>query len=89
MSDPSLNHEGHRACWLAMNPAGKPSQADMIRRQADRIVDEYPDQALEVLAADLESDTDDEEGLETAMAIAAELRRRAAAGVRKWPGPKG
>ena len=72
-----------------MDPAGNPSQADMIRRQADRIVDEYPDEELEILAADLENDTEDQEGLATALAIGTELRRRAAAGVRKWRGPDG
>jgi hypothetical protein len=65
------------------------SQADMVRHQADKVVDEFPDDALEILAADLESDTEHREGLATALAIATELRRRAAAGVRKWPGPKG
>jgi hypothetical protein len=64
------------------------SQEELIRRQADQLVDEYPDDALEILAADLESDTHDKEGLETARAIAAELRKRAAAGVRKWRGPR-
>ena len=72
-----------------MDPAGNPSQADMIRHQADRIVDEYPDEDLEILAADLESGTDNEQGLEATRAIATELRRRAASGVRKWRGPKG
>ena len=72
-----------------MNPTRKPLQADMIRREADRIVDEYAEEPLEILAADLESDTDDEEDSETARAIAAELRRRATAGVRKWRGPQG
>jgi hypothetical protein len=72
-----------------VNPAKDLTQADMIRHQADKIVDEFPDDALAVLAADLESDTEDQEGLATALAIATELRRRSAAGVRKWPGPKG
>jgi hypothetical protein len=68
-----------------MHPTEDPTQA-LIRQQADAVVDEYPDDALEVLAADLEADPADEEGLQTALAVAAELRRRAAAGVRKWPG---
>jgi hypothetical protein len=72
-----------------VSPAKHLTQADMIRHQADRIVDEFPDEALGVLAADLESDTEDQVGLATALAIATELRRRAAAGIRKWPGPKG
>jgi hypothetical protein len=65
------------------------SQEELIRRQADRLVDEYPDDALEKLAAELESDSLDNEGLEAARAIATELRRRAVAGVRKWRGPQG
>ena len=72
-----------------MNPAGdNRAQADMVRHEADKLVDEFPDDALGVLAAVLESDTEDQEGLATALAIATELRRRAAAGVRKWPAPK-
>ena len=74
-----------------MNPAKQPASADVIRREADRLVDEFPDDPLEVLAADLEieaSDSYEDEAFETALAIAAELRRRANAGVRKWTGPK-
>jgi hypothetical protein len=37
-------------------PAGQPSLADGIRRDADRIVDEFPEDTLEVLATDLEID---------------------------------
>ena len=29
---------------MTNGPCRNPSQADMIRRQADRIVDEYPDE---------------------------------------------
>jgi hypothetical protein len=72
-----------------VNPAKDLTQADLIRHQADKIVDEFPDDALGVLAADLESDTEQQEGLAIALAIATELRRRAAAGIRKWPGPNG
>jgi len=67
------------------------SRDDVIRREADRIVDEFPEDTLEVLATDLEidaSDTYEDQAFDIALAIAAELRRRAAAGVRKWPGPK-
>jgi hypothetical protein len=72
-----------------MNPAKAPSHAEMVRREADKIVDEFPDESLEILAADLESNNEDQEGLEMAREVAAELRMRAAAGVRKWPRPKG
>jgi hypothetical protein len=73
-----------------MNPSRKASEADMVRRQADGVVDAFPDDALTILAAELELDADAyEEGREAALAIAAELRRRSTAGVRKWPGPKG
>jgi hypothetical protein len=63
----------------------------VIRRHADRPVDQFPDDPLEILAADLEveaSDTYKDEAFETALATAAELRRRAAAGIRKWMGPE-
>ena len=72
-----------------VNPAKDLTQADMIRHLADKLVDEFPDDGLAILAADLESDTEHQEGLATALAIATELRRRAAAGLRKWHGPKG
>jgi hypothetical protein len=74
-----------------VNPAKQPASADVIRRDADRLVDEFPDDPLDTLAADLEieaSDTYEDQAFETALAIAAELRRRAAAGVRKWMKPK-
>jgi hypothetical protein len=74
-----------------VNAAKQPSPADVIRRQADRLVDDFPDDPLEILAADLEieaSDTYEDEAFETALAVAAELRRRSAAGVRKWMAPK-
>ena len=45
---------------------------------------------LMTLAAEIEEDAGFyDEGADTDLAVAAELRRRAAAGVRKWPGPKG
>jgi hypothetical protein len=84
---PSALPEGSAA--TAPRDVSDLAQADMIRHQADKLVDEFPDDALGVLAADLESDTEHQEGLARALAIAAELRRRAAAGVRKWPAPKG
>jgi hypothetical protein len=71
-----------------MNSPNPTSLPEIIQRSADLIVDEYPDEVLENLAADVESDTANQEGLPIARAVAAELRRRAAAGVRKWPGPK-
>jgi hypothetical protein len=61
---------------------------DIVRRHADRVVDEYPDDALEELATDLENDREDKNGLPIVLATATELRRRAAAGVRKWPEPR-
>jgi hypothetical protein len=60
--------------------------ADVISRHADRLVDKFSDDPPEIPAADL--DTYDDEAFETALAIAAERRGRAAAGVKKWPGPK-
>ena len=73
-----------------MNGAGKPSFAEVIRRHADEIVDEFPHDDLMTLAAEIEEDVGFyDEGADTDLAVAAELRRRAAAGVRKWPGPKG
>jgi len=74
-----------------MNPAKQPSPADAIRREADRIVDQFPEDKLEVLATGLEidaSDTHEDEAFGTALAVAGELRRRASAGVRNWPGPR-
>jgi hypothetical protein len=73
-----------------MNPAEKSVCAESIRRHADEIVDEFPNDDLETLAMLAEEDADAyEEGSDTARAIGAELRRRSAAGVRKWPGPTG
>jgi hypothetical protein len=66
-----------------MNPDDPISLTEIVRRQADLIVDEYPGEALENLAADVVSDTANQEDLPIARAIAAELRRRAAVGVRK------
>jgi hypothetical protein len=71
-----------------MDPPNPISLSEIVRRQADLIVDEYPGEALENLAADVESDTAAQEGLAIARAIAVELRKRAAAGVRKWRGPR-
>jgi len=68
-----------------MNLAEKPWHADVVRRKADRIVDEFPMDALEVLATDMVSSSYNEDGLDIAVEIAAELLKRAAAGVRKWP----
>ena len=61
------------------------SRDDIVRRQADRLVDGFPHDALDRLADDLESDQSECEGLAIGLLIATELRRRAAAGVRKWP----
>ena len=73
-----------------MNPAEIPLCAEAIRRHADEIVDEFANDDLETLAMLIEEDADAyEEGADTARAIGAELRRRSAAGVRKWPDPQG
>jgi hypothetical protein len=69
-----------------MNAAVKPLCAEAIRRYADEIADEFA-YDLETLAMEIEEDADlYDEGVDTARAVAAELRRRSAAGVRKWPG---
>ena len=68
-----------------MNGAGK-SLAEAIQRYADQVADEFADDDLMILAAVLEEGVGFyDEGADTDLAIAAELRRRAAAGVRKWP----
>lgn len=59
-----------------------------VRAQAG-IVEDYPDTDLTALAEGLEASPDAyEDGPDVAVAVAAELRRRARVGVRKWPGPK-
>ena len=69
-----------------MEPNGPP-QADLIQKQADEVVDKFPDVPLESLAVDLETDAmNHSETAEIALALAVELRMRAAAGVRKWLG---
>ena len=68
-----------------MNGAGKLSLAEAIHRYADEVVDEYEHDDLVTLATEIEEDVGFYEGADTARSIAAELRRRAAAGVRKWP----
>jgi hypothetical protein len=71
-----------------VSSAGKPPFAERIRRYADEVVDEYPDDDPATLATEIEEDIDFyDEVARTDLAIAAELRRRAAAGVRKWPKP--
>jgi hypothetical protein len=46
-----------------MNPAKvDQAQAHLVLRASDKVVDDFPDSALEILAADLESDTEDLEG---------------------------
>lgn len=68
-----------------MNDAGK-SLTEAIQRYADEVVDEFAHDDLMVLAAVMEGGVGFyDEGADTDLAIAAELRRRAAAGVRKWP----
>jgi hypothetical protein len=71
-----------------MSGAVNPPSAETIRRYADEVVDLYPRLDLGTLAAEIEGKIGlhDEVG-DIARAVAAELRRRAAAGVRKWPKP--
>ena len=67
-----------------MEPNGFPQTA-IIQKQADEIVDEFPDASLESLASALETDAmTRNETAATALALAMELRKRDAAGVRKW-----
>jgi len=69
-----------------MNGAGKSSFAEAIHRYTDEVVDEYANDDLVTLATEMEQDVGFcDDGADTARSIAAELRRRAAAGVRKWP----
>jgi hypothetical protein len=69
-----------------MNSTGKSSFADAIQRYADEVVDEFAHDDLVTLATEIEEDIGVyDEGADTARSIAVELRRRAAAGVRKWP----
>jgi hypothetical protein len=69
-----------------MNDAGKSSFADAIHRYADEVVDEFARDDLVILAAAMEGGVGFyDEGADTDLAIAAEFRKRAAAGVRKWP----
>jgi hypothetical protein len=67
-----------------IEPNGPPPP-DIIQKQADEVVDKFPDASLESLAVDLETDAVDHgETAEMALALAVELRMRASAGVRKW-----
>lgn len=69
------------AYWAADQDAG-------VRREADEIAMEYDASPLSALADELERKADAYDGgPELAHAVAAELRRRDAAGVRVWPGP--
>ena len=68
-----------------MKPQPVFSQADVVNRVADQLADDFPDDPLEVIAADLVKDPTPDEDLAMAITVAMELRRRAAAGVRKQP----
>ena len=69
-----------------MSPNQRLSDA-AIRRAADQVVDQFPNDPLEILAADMLSESYAVDGLDIALAITAELLRRASSGVRKWPIP--
>ena len=59
-----------------------------VRYEADEIASEYKDADLISWVGELERKADVYDGgPEMALQVAAELRRRAAAGVRHWPGP--
>ena len=67
----------------------KLSPHEIILRHADNVVDAFPECDPRTLAAELEADIDSyEDGRETCLMIATELRIRAAVGVRKWPKPR-
>jgi hypothetical protein len=60
-------------------------KATKARRKADEIADRFPDTGVWALACAVEDAPSVCGGREIAIAIASELRRRAAAGVRTWP----
>lgn len=63
-------------------------RAKTTQALADQAVERFPSAPLESLAADLEVDAvAHPETSDKAIAIAVELRLRAAAGVRRWPKP--
>ena len=59
--------------------------AAKARRKADEIADRFPDTDVWALACAVEEGPSVCGGREMAIAIASELRRRAAVGVRTWP----
>jgi hypothetical protein len=60
--------------------------AEAIDRCADEIVDDFAQEDLVTLATMLEQDCGpDDERSDMDLAVAAELRRRAVAGLRTWP----
>jgi hypothetical protein len=60
-----------------------------LRREADEIIAEYPETSLVELAGALERTVYAfDGGTEFGRMLAAELRRRAMAGVRIWNGPR-
>ena len=65
-----------------IDDAGKATKA---RRKADELANRFPDTELLALASAVEDAPSICGGRQTAIAIASELRRRAAVGVRTWP----
>jgi hypothetical protein len=65
-----------------LDDAGKGIRA---RRKADELAERFPDTDVRALACAVEEAPSVCGGREMAIAIASELRRRAAAGVRTWP----
>lgn len=62
---------------------------DRITLEADQLLDEFAESSVAYLAQGLVERADAySDGRDAAMAIAAELRRRQAAGVRFWPDGK-
>ena len=75
---------------MTQNPVDdRADLAAQARREADALLEEYPHLHPMQHEAELErSQVAYDGGPELAAAVAAEMRRRAEAGVRFWPGPR-
>ena len=72
-----------------MDSHDHPGGERWIRAEADALLNDMPDMDILAAATELEAKAGVYDGgAQTACKIAAELRRRAAAGVRFWPPPK-